>query len=269
MTLNYAKNHSEIKKMVNQNDRIPIIVESVISLIKPVKMFLINSISTIYYHSYNSHAKGFEIVAHYNLMVICSQDNGLHEIQETIENHCKPITPVTALVLSQTLFGRNLLTNPVFSNSILVQGKIIYESAGNACEQMEETFELKDIPNECRNAFRRASGFLASAELHLLRNELSLAAFMLHQSIEQYCYGSILEQMGINPKTHNLDKLYRLMRFYTFEMAEVFPRDTETEEKLFVTIKEAYIKSRYSATCNIKSSDLKIIRDRLRILFKV
>jgi len=255
--------------LVNQDNRLNEIVGRIVHVIKPNKVFLINSISAIYCCATNSLVNRFEIIAHYNLLVICSQVDDLHEVQESIETHCNPIIPVTALVLTQTMFDEYLLANPVLSNSPLLAGTLIYEIQDNLNAEISKAFKLIEVSKEGCEAVKRAIGFLASAELHLLRNELQLAAFALHQAIEQFCFGKILMTLGINPKTHNLDKLYRLMRFFTFDLMRIFPRDTEVEEKIFVAIKEAYIKSRYSTTCTFKSSDLKKVRDRLRILFKV
>jgi HEPN domain-containing protein len=67
-----------------------------------------------------------------------------------------------------------------------------------------------------------------------------LCAFMLYQAIEQFCLANILTHLGINPKTHNLDKLYRLFRFFSFVLVRTFPRDNEREERLFQAIKDSY-----------------------------
>lgn len=223
--------------LVNQDNRLSVIVKKIVDVAKPNKIFLINSISAIYCCSSNSSDNRFEIIAHYNLLAICSQVEGLHEVQESIESHCKPIMPVTAMVLKHTMFDEYLLANPALSNSPLLAGTLIYEIQGNLNVEISKTFKITEVNKEGCEAVKCAIGFLASAELHLLRNELQLAAFGLHQAIEQFCFGKILMTLGINPKTHNLDKLYRLMRFFTFDLMRVFPRDTDVEERLFATIK--------------------------------
>lgn len=269
MNYNIIQHSSEVNVLVNYQARRSMIVEKIISLKNPDKIYLINSLSSICCFTNKKFTGEVEFVSHYNFMVVTNESDEVHEIQDIIENSCKIIAPLTSLVLPQSYYEALVIQNPIFANSILMAGELLYQRQDTTCVAVADIQLSKDLNKESTEALKRAKGFLSSGELLLLTNEAPLAAFMLHQAIEQYCYGTILGQLGINPKTHNLDKLYRLMRFFSFELVKIFPRDTEMEERLFATVKEAYIASRYSSSCAVKSTDLKIIRDRLRILFKV
>ncbi|MGB8194192.1 MAG: HEPN domain-containing protein [Chitinophagaceae bacterium] len=269
MQLNYNQHHPYTQPLPDHNGRLAAIADKIISLVNPNKLFLVNSISASCYYTGSCCAQSMQLPVHYNLMVITGQATGLSEVQETIEQNCRTITPVTALVLPQVVFDDQLLKNECFSNSILLKGSILYNSGHSSFEQLAELPDIKDIGKENCEALKRANGFLASSELHLLRNELPLAAFMLHQAIEQFCFGKILMCSGLNPKTHNLDKLYRLLRFFTFQLVQLFPRDTESEEKLFALVKDAYIMSRYSSRYKVQSTEVRAISNRLRALLQL
>jgi uncharacterized protein len=267
MNIEYTRD-IQIQTLINREARILMAVEKIIDLTNPSRIYFVNSLSTLLHFTRNCIPEKFQLESHHNLMVLTVENKDTHTIQEAIENNCKPFLPLTALVLPQTHYNQLLEKNTVFACSVLASAELLY-TRENSLEEADDVQVGKNIEKESSEASKRAKGFLSSGELLLLTNEIPLAAFMLHQAIEQYCFGKILCHLGINPKTHNLDKLYRLMRFFTFDLVKVFPRDTEIEERLFASVKDAYIASRYSSSCAIKSADLKIIRDRLRILFKV
>jgi uncharacterized protein len=268
MTYNIVQHSSEGNVLINPPSRLSTIVEKIIGLKNPNRIYLVNSLSSTCSFTGNKFTQEVVFLSHYNLMVVANESADVHEIQDIIENNCKAIAPLTALVLPQSYYDAFLVQNTVFANSILVAGELLYQREDVSCLTVADMQASKDVNKKSKEALKRAKGFLSSGELLLLTNEIPLAAFMLHQAIEQYCYGTILGQLGINPKTHNLDKLYRLMRFFTFDLVRIFPRDTDIEERLFATVKEAYIASRYSSSCAVNGTDLKIIRDRLRILLK-
>ena len=253
-------------EQISQNKRLPEIVDKVVSLVKPDKVFLVSQIATVSSRvtANQSASDIFETITHFNLLIICSQNIAAHEMQDIIENSCRAITPVTALVLDPALF-LNIISNREAS-SILCQADLLYKSEESTAEELLPKLNVKNIARNAERAYKCATSFLASAELHLLRNETTLTAFMLHQSIEQLCLSKILANLGLNPKTHNLDKLYRLFNFFSFELARTFPRDNDIEEKLFLAIKDSYTAARYSPDYSIKAKDLRIVIERLRCL---
>lgn len=254
--------------LTSQNKRLTEIVDKVVSLVKPDKIFLVSHIATVSSRatSNQSASDTFETITHFNLLVICSQNNATHEMQDIIENNCRAITPVTALVLGPALFQD--ISNRE-APSILCEAYLLYQSESISAKELPVKLNEKVPARSAERAYQCAASFLASAELHLLRNETTLTAFMLHQSIEQFCLSKILANLGLNPKTHNLDKLYRLCKFFSFELARTFPRDNEIEEKLFQAIKDSYTAARYSPDYSIKSKDLQVVVERLRhLLFR-
>lgn len=257
--------------LTSQNKRLNEIVDKIVSLVKSDKIFLVSQITTVSYRatSKQSASDTFETITHFNLLVICSGNFATHEMQDIIENNCRAITPVTALVLPSALFVDIISDSEGLPSANLSQAIQLYQSGNISSEEVHQKSNAKDLVRDSERAYKYAASFLASAELHLLRNETTLTAFMLHQSIEQFCLSKILANLGLNPKTHNLDKLYRLCNFFSFELARTFPRDNEIEEKLFQAIKDSYTAARYSPDYSIKSKDLRVVVDRLRhLLFR-
>lgn len=251
--------------MHQQSELLDEIIEKVVTIAEPNKLYLVSALSTVLQRAFcDAHSSDmFESVTHYNLLVVSSKNNGKHELQDIIENTCKSLTPVTALVLSPLNFNNLLSDEELFSKSALKQARLLYEAQNSVPLDVLQNINQKGVPFPPDDAYNCARGFLASAELHKLRNELKLCAFMLHQAVEQFCLGNILIHLGVNPKTHNLDKLYRLFRFFSFELTRAFPRDNEREEKLFQAIKTSYTEARYSSNPTIRSKDIVILIRRV------
>jgi uncharacterized protein len=250
------------------DSRLDEIVDKVVSLAQPNKICLVGALSTALSRTIcNANPSDiFETISHYNLLVISSKSNTKHEFQDIIENNCRLITPVTVLVLSPITFNSLSFNCDFFSNSIYTRAKLLYEMGNCVPMEFNQNIPMKDLSLHRDLAYNAARGFLASAELHHLRNEYKLCAFMLHQAIEQFCLANILTHLGINPKIHNLDKLYRLFRFFSFDLVRAFPRDNEREEKLFQAIKDSYTEARYGFGDSMKSKDLSIVILRIKHL---
>jgi uncharacterized protein len=251
-----------------KDHRLDEIVNKVVSLAEPNKIILASALSTALSRTIcNANPSDIvETIIHYNLLVISSKSNVKHELQDIMENNCRLITPVTALVLTPVAFDSLSSKCDFFNNSIYTRAKLLYEMDNLVPMTSNQNIPMKDLSLHRDQAYNSAKGFLASAELHHLRNEYRLCAFMLHQAIEQFCLANILTHLGINPKTHNLDKLYRLFRFFSFDLVRAFSRDNEREEKLFQAIKDSYIEARYGFRESMKSKDLSIVILRVKHL---
>lgn len=243
------------------DSRLDEIVDKVVSLAEPNKIILVSALSTALSRTIcNANPSDiFQTITHYNLLVISSKNNSKHELQDIMENGCRLITPVTVLVLSPVAFNSLSSKCDFFNDSIYTRTELLYEMDHFAPITSSQDIPMKDLSLPIGQAYNSAKGFLASAELHHLRNEYKLCAFMLHQAIEQFCLANILTHLGINPKTHNLDKLYRLFRFFSFVLVRAFPRDNEREEKLFQALKDSYTEARYGFGDSMKSKDLSIV----------
>jgi HEPN domain-containing protein len=206
-----------------------------------------------------------EKVTNLNLLVVCNSDVANSQVHDIIENACKDIIPVTALIMSIDWFYLNLCKNSTFSGYINESATLLYETELSFLSK-PCTNEIQGSSDQAQSAHQRAVGFLAAAELHLLRKEPKLAAFMLHQVFEQYCLSKALLAIGVNPKTHNLDRLYRIFKLFSFDLLRAFPRDNQEEIRLFETIKDAYIKARYHTEYHPKTRLLQIVAERLRTL---
>jgi uncharacterized protein len=92
----------------------------------------------------------------------------------------------------------------------------------------------------------RAKQFLATAKLMLLHKQAAMAAFLLHQSVEQAFTAGLVANTGYRVQTHNLRKLYQALIFYIPGLSGIFPEYNPKENCTLHYLQSAYIGSRYN-----------------------
>ena len=67
-------------------------------------------------------------------------------------------------------------------------------------------------------------------------------------------------------KEHDLEFLLGKCKLHTLELAKVFPRDTEEEERLFELLKRAYVEARYNDDFIVTKSDIDALTPKVEQL---
>jgi uncharacterized protein len=97
-------------------------------------------------------------------------------------------------------------------------------------------------------------------------SDYNIAAFDLHQAVENLYHALLLVFTGYKPKLHDLEKLGRLTGGFGKELLIIFPSTTEEERNRFRLLKKAYIEARYEPAYRIEKEDLEYLSDRVRKL---
>lgn len=196
----------------------------------------------------------------------------LHDWQDKIERHCNDIMPVTTLVLQTLTFKEWLQAGHPFAATIWKYAPVLYE-AGNICrEDMPEpieTFNSKGASKLCEEGLTKAKEFLAGAELYRVRKQHKMAAFMLHQSAEQALRTLLKTGTGYHANTHSLDRLLRYGSLVSYQLPQLFPRQTDQEKRLFNLLQKAYIDTRYKEDYKITDDELLTLTERVRQIHEI
>ena len=89
---------------------------------------------------------------------------------------------------------------------------------------------------------------------------------MLHQAAEQALLTILKKATGLRTHTHNIDKVLRYCSMVNYQIQAIFPRNNDTNERLFQLLQKAYIDSRYKEGYKINSNDLLSIMERVEQL---
>jgi HEPN domain-containing protein len=211
----------------------------------------------------------------YILVLIEKEDEqSINTIQDKLENNLQHFIPSTIIVQSTDAFFQSLLRGNTFAVDVLSKAAKLYQSE-EIIFPIPTPINSDEVKrsNEAlyKQTKQKMEGFLASAELHKLRQEYKLAAFMLHQAAEQALSAMLMINTGLKLGTHSIDKLLRCCSMFCYELPDLFPKQNEKEKKLYQLLNRAYIDTRYKEDYNITYYELTALMEkgnRIKDLFE-
>jgi HEPN domain-containing protein len=210
-------------------------------------------------------------VGHYWLLVLVDKDCGHSDsyVQDKIENNCQHFIPVTVIVLHTAQFNNWLTEGQRFACTVIKIAVLLNDSNNIPLaipNTINEEADKKAMEPYCTQGINKVNEFIAGAELYRIREQNKMAAFMLHQAAEQALLTILKRATGLHTNTHNIDKLLRYCSMVNYQIPAIFPRNNDTNERLFQLLQKAYIDSRYKEGFKINSNDLLTIIERVKQL---
>ena len=115
--------------------------------------------------------------------------------------------------------------------------------------------------------FPSATYFYDDCITNLKRGRYHQALFYLHQATENFIKTIPLVYVLYGYKEHDLEFLIEKCKPYTLDLAKVFPRDTDEEERLFKLLQRAYIEARYNKkNFAVTKADIDVLIPRIELL---
>ena len=210
----------------------------------------------------------------YDLLVLTRQGDHRsdYELQDIIENRCRVCAAVTVLVHDIQYMNRRLAEGHYFFTMIRRDAILLYDAGVIPLAQAIRP-DLERIRMVAERDFERwklqAGAFFRSAVFNCQHKEWKIAAFLLHQSAEHIYQAILLAFTGYKPTTHNLDKLRRYTNRFSIELALLFPRDNEQEDRLFRLLLQGYVDARYSEDYSISEEEAGILTTRIDRLLSI
>ncbi len=194
------------------------------------------------------------------------------EVQDQIEQRCRDLTAVTALVLPVKTFNKWLQEGQLFAVQVYRHATLLFdaEQVALAIPRTDNSEALREkLRSECLHTYHLATEFFAGAELYTLRRQFNLAAFLLHQATEHTCIALIRRCTGYRAGTHNLDKLLRYTAMSYGEALKLFSRQSEADQQLFRVLQKAYIHGRYKYDFSIQEDQLLDLLQKVKQLLQL
>lgn len=212
-----------------------------------------------------------EAISAYFLLILVPEDpdKRVSKYQERIEQLCELVISTTCLVLDTHTFEQWVSEGhrfaqlvysiePIYKSERMYLGPIGLNKSENTSKEQHY-----------REAINKYQEFMAGAELFKIRKYYKLSMFMLHQALEQVLSGVLKMGMGYYCCTHNIERLMRYAGFIIGEIHEIFPRNTETEKRLFKLLQRAYIDSRYGTDYVVNYRDLEDVFSKVVKVTKI
>jgi uncharacterized protein len=207
----------------------------------------------------------------YDLLVLVdsSYKRPMHEFESLIANRCHDFAMVTASVHKTDVIKQLLIQGNIFFSTLCKLENLVFNGIDKPLktECVDVTpLRIEELEKEFLSQYSRAQSFLSGAISYRITGDNQLAAFMLHQTIEQALNAFLTPLIGYRLQTHNLNKLFLYARRLSQEFYSVFPRNTDAEIQLYQTLHKAYIYGRYKNNFQIGKEVLQILVERVTAL---
>lgn len=227
---------------------------------------------------FNQTAPTGQFINNYYLLVLINETQGrpLHEWQEMIEQNCSFLAETVVIVLTTQKFNEWLSQGQKFARLVeqnaikLTIAKGVALSAVGEFDKEKERLEMEELLKRGKYMARE---FLAGAEIYMARKNYNMAAFMIHQAIEQALLTQITVKSGYEQGTHNIKRVMKYGVLVNWELKFILDnfrkRNSLTKNKLT----DAYYEARYSKL-NIYSNSMiehfyQIAKQTINILYGV
>ncbi|WP_284760067.1 nucleotidyltransferase and HEPN domain-containing protein [Agrobacterium sp. fls2-241-TYG-188a] len=158
-------------------------------------------------------------------------------------------TPTQFIVHSLREVNTELKKGHYFFSDIRKEGIVLYELDDEplAEPKLLTAAERLEVAREhYSERYKLAGTFIKGSKFYQSEGDAKVAAFELHQAIEQAYSCVLLTLTNYGPASHNIKFLRSLAEEQDLRLIEAFPRDHHRQRAMFNTINEAYVKARYS-----------------------
>ena len=178
-------------------------------------------------------------------------------------------TPTSLIAEDIKFVNKRVRKSQYFYIDILKEGIMLFDSGKlELAEPIEQHInERKKIAeDDFEYWFKGANGFMKMFAHAVEQNELNIAAFLLHQTVEKL-YGTILLVFTrYKPSTHDLEKLGSRVASVETAFLRVFPQGTAEEKARFELLRKAYVSARYNPNFVITTDELDWLAERVKCL---
>jgi len=178
-----------------------------------------------------------------------SLNRPLHEWQEMIEQACSSVVETVVIVVTTKQFFQWLTNGNRFARiveemaiKIMVRPGMEIPCPGTHNEEQEN----KEITELRERGKYMAFEFLAGADVYIARQNWNLAAFMLHQALEQALTTLLYIKTGYEQKTHNLKRLIKYVLLFDEGLRPNLANSSWLQVDKMGSINEIYFNTRYS-----------------------
>jgi uncharacterized protein len=258
------------------NEQLQTVVQAIVRSVAAEHIFLLGACFSRrqFYNIFGEGVTSSQQVKHYDMLVLLPENDRRNpdEVQDIIENKCRTHTPVTVIVFDVKRFNELILSGHPFCCQVVSAGLHVHDAGKVQLAQPKPNSKV-NLQLQARQAFNKwhevAQEFMAGAELYFNRKQFAMAAFMLHQVAERSYVELVQVITGYRAGTHNLEKLSRYAKSFSADIALVFPRNTDKEERLFRQLQRAYIHTRYKDDYVITASEIEELMVRVKKLLEL
>jgi HEPN domain-containing protein len=209
----------------------------------------------------------------YYLLVVMDDSDKTpeHEVANKIEDSCKQLVAVFAIVHKAAWASQEIIAGDHFWNRAIYQGIHIYTSDGFTLPQHKVVGKeawMETAGKAWSRWGKQGLLFLKGAKRYIEDGYYGLGAFMLHQAAESCLIGIVRALSGYQTSSHNLSRMLRLTLLYTDEIIDVLELEKTEEAKLFNLLQSGYSEARYKSDFGLEEAPAKLLSLKVQLLVK-
>jgi predicted nucleotidyltransferase/HEPN domain-containing protein len=158
-------------------------------------------------------------------------------------------TPTSFIVHSRREVNTAMREGQYFFSDIRREGIVLYELDDEPLAEprlLTPRAAYEAATQHFEDRFRSTTTFMKLFHVCLREKDYKIAAFNLHQALENAYTTTLLVLTNYSPPSHNLAFLRSLAEEQDRSLTGVWPRDQRRFAAWFNTLNEAYVKARYS-----------------------
>tara|TARA_R110002096_G_scaffold419229_1_gene623749 strand:- start:1820 stop:2983 length:1164 start_codon:yes stop_codon:yes gene_type:complete len=144
--------------------------------------------------------------------------------------------------------------------------KLVFHNPDDELDSFHEHHIQETTLNNMQSTFEKEchkmTVFLEGATFFIENNNLSHAAYMLHQHIELWFRFAALFIMGKERKSHSIKELQTYVKAFSPELGKLFNTQIEEEQNLLKLLDDAYITTRYENNYHINLEQIHKILEK-------
>lgn len=214
----------------------------------------------------------FDLLVIVNHRKLCDFAEFWHKAADRINRDPLVETPVSFIVHTRREVNTYLKEGQYFFSDIRREGVVLYELDDEPLAEpgvLSPADRLRLAREYYDDRFKLAETFLKGSRFYAADGSLRVAAFELHQALEQAYSCVLLTLTNYAPPSHNVKFLRSLAEEQDRRLADAFPRDQHRERAWFNTLNEAYVKARYSKHFEISAEALEWLGERTSLLLEL
>ncbi|SCB61060.1 hypothetical protein GA0061105_114138 [Rhizobium aethiopicum] len=211
----------------------------------------------------------FDLLIIVNNRKLCEFADYWHKAADRLIHEKAIETPVSFIVHSRREVNTYLREGHYFFSDIRKEGIVLYELDDEPLAEpqpLSPADRLRVAKEHFIDRFSLAETFLKGSRFYAGERQLRVAAFELHQTIEQAYSCALLTLTNYGPPSHNIKFLRSLAEEQDRRLTEAFPRNQHRERAWFNTLNEAYVKARYSRHFEISDEALGWLAEQTALL---
>jgi len=181
-------------------------------------------------------------------------------------------TPVGLIVHGAREISNFLHDGQYFFVDLAREGVVLYELDDRPlaeAKQLSPADAIRVAEEHLEKQFRNAVDFLKGSKFFVQEENINLATFNLHQSVETAYSCYLLTHTNYTPASHNLKFLRGLSEDRDRRLIDIWPRDRQRFTTWYNILNEAYVKARYSKRFEVSEEALSWLQERTAELHKL